>query len=57
MQFVRLANDHTFGTAVGKPTPKAAVADNDLALGRIVDAVSHSKYWKDTAIFVTEDDA
>lgn len=57
MQFIRLANDHTFGTSVGKPTPKAAVADNDLALGRIVDAVSHSKYWKDTAIFVTEDDA
>jgi phospholipase C len=57
MQFVRLGNDHTFGTSVGKPTPKAAVADNDLALGRIVDAVSHSKYWKDTAIFVTEDDA
>lgn len=49
MQFIRLANDHTFGTSVGKPTPKAAVADNDLALGRIVDAVSHSKYWKDTA--------
>ena len=57
MQFIRLANDHTFGTSVGKPTPKAAVADNDLALGRIVDAVSHSKYWKDTAIFITEDDA
>ncbi|TDW54504.1 bifunctional YncE family protein/alkaline phosphatase family protein [Kribbella pratensis] len=57
MQFIRLANDHTFGTSVGKPTPKAAVADNDLALGRIVDAVSHSKEWKDTAIFVTEDDA
>ena len=57
MQFVRLAGDHTFGTSVGKPTPKAAVADNDLALGRIVGAVSHSRYWKDTAIFVTEDDA
>jgi YVTN family beta-propeller protein len=57
MQFVRLGNDHTFGTSVGKPTPRAAVADNDLALGRIVDAVSHSKHWKDTAIFVTEDDA
>ncbi|MGW7684346.1 glutaminyl-peptide cyclotransferase [Kribbella sp. NPDC054772] len=57
MQFVRLGNDHTFGTSVGKPTPKAAVADNDLALGRIVDAVSHSEHWKDTAIFVTEDDA
>ncbi|GGJ63795.1 bifunctional YncE family protein/alkaline phosphatase family protein [Streptomyces brasiliensis] len=57
MEFIRLANDHTSGTTPGQPTPRAAVADNDLALGRIVDAVSHSKYWKDTAIFVTEDDA
>src|SRR5262249_52856205 len=39
------------------PTPRAAVADNDLALGRIVDAISHSRYWKDSAIFVTEDDS
>lgn len=39
------------------PTPRAYVADNDLALGRLVEAVSHSKYWNDTAIFVTEDDA
>jgi hypothetical protein len=42
---------------VGKPTPRASVADNDLALGRVVDAVSHSPYWDDTAIFVVEDDA
>jgi hypothetical protein len=52
-----LPNDHTSGTAPGKATPAAAVADNDLALGRVVDAVSHSPYWEDTAIFVLEDDA
>ncbi|MBV9671020.1 MAG: phosphoesterase, partial [Acidobacteriales bacterium] len=54
---VRLPNDHTSGAKAGKPTPKAAVADNDLALGRVVEAISHSKYWNDTAIFVLEDDA
>jgi YVTN family beta-propeller protein len=52
-----LPANHTRGTAPGAFTPKAMVADNDLALGRIVDAVSHSKYWKETAIFVVEDDA
>ncbi len=57
VQFVRLPNDHTAGTRPKMPTPRAYVADNDLALGRLVDAVSHSPYWKDTAIFVTEDDA
>ena len=57
VQFLRLPNDHTSGTKVGQPTPKAMVADNDFALGRIVDAVSSSKYWKDTVILVTEDDA
>ena len=57
VEFVRLPNDHTAGTSAGAPTPKAYVADNDLALGRLVDAVSHSKYWQDTAIFATEDDA
>ncbi|MFE7213966.1 beta-propeller fold lactonase family protein [Streptomyces sp. NPDC057611] len=57
VQFVRFANDHTSGTRVGAPTPKAMVADNDYALGRLVDAVSHSKFWKDTVILVTEDDA
>jgi YVTN family beta-propeller protein len=51
-----LPNDHTSGTKPGMPTPKAAVADNDLALGRIVEAISHSKFWKETCIFVTEDD-
>lgn len=52
-----LPDDHTGGTRPGKPTPQASVADNDLALGRVVDAVSHSAYWDDTAIFVLEDDA
>ncbi len=52
-----LPNDHTWGTAPGKLTPFASMADNDLALGQIVDAVSHSRFWKDTAIFVLEDDA
>jgi DNA-binding beta-propeller fold protein YncE len=52
-----LPDDHTGGTRPGKPTPNASVADNDLALGRVVDAVSHSAYWDDTAIFVIEDDA
>jgi hypothetical protein len=52
-----LPDDHTGGTRQGKPTPQASVADNDLALGRVVDAVSHSPYWDDTAIFVVEDDA
>jgi hypothetical protein len=52
-----LPDDHTSGTRPGLPRPAAAVADNDLALGRVVDAVSHSVYWDDTAIFVLEDDA
>ena len=52
-----LPQDHTNGTAPGYPTPRACVADNDLALGRLVEAVSRSRYWKESAIFVTEDDA
>jgi YVTN family beta-propeller protein len=51
-----LPNDHTSGTRPGMPTPKAAVADNDLALGQIIEALSESKFWKETCIFVTEDD-
>jgi YVTN family beta-propeller protein len=51
-----LPNDHTSGTRPGRPTPRAAVADNDLALGQIVEAISHSKFWNETCIFVTEDD-
>ncbi|HEX8524549.1 MAG TPA: bifunctional YncE family protein/alkaline phosphatase family protein [Tepidisphaeraceae bacterium] len=51
-----LPGDHTLGTSPDAPTPAAMVADNDLALGRIVEAVSKSPFWKETAIFVTEDD-
>jgi hypothetical protein len=58
-QFVilRLPNDHTAGAEAGMPKPEASVADNDLAVGRVVEAVSHSPYWDDTAIFILEDDA
>ena len=57
LQIVRLPNDHTSGTVAGKPTPTANVADNDLAFGRLVEAVTRSKFWPETAIFVVEDDA
>jgi len=52
-----LPNDHTHGTTAGKPRPAASVADNDLAVGRVAEAVSHSPYWDNTAIFILEDDA
>ncbi len=54
---MRLPNDHTYGTRPGKPTPRAMVAENDLALGTLVEALTHSRYWKEMAIFVVEDDA
>jgi hypothetical protein len=57
LQIVWLPNDHTAGTRPGLPTPKAMVADNDFALGRIVKTVSHSPLWQETTIFVIEDDA
>jgi YVTN family beta-propeller protein len=57
VEFVRLPNDHTAATKPGYPTPQSYALDNDMALGTLVDSVSHSKYWPDTAIFVTEDDA
>jgi YVTN family beta-propeller protein len=57
LEIIRLPNDHTHGASPGKPTPRAYMADNDLALGRIVEAVSHSPFWRDTAIVVVEDDA
>jgi hypothetical protein len=57
LMIMHLPNDHTGGTRAGRATPSASVADNDLAVGRIVEAVSHSAYWEDTAIFVLEDDA
>src|SRR4029078_1790530 len=56
-QRMRQPNAHRPGTAVGKPTVTAMVADNDLALGKVVEAVSQSKFWKETAICVIEDDA
>jgi Phosphoesterase family/Lactonase, 7-bladed beta-propeller len=57
LTILRLPNDHTSGTKIGSPTPTADVADNDLALGMVVEALSKSKFWKETAIFVLEDDA
>jgi len=51
-----LPNDHTSGTKEGAPTPAAYVADNDLAFGRIVEAIGRSRFWKDTVIFGIEDD-
>jgi YVTN family beta-propeller protein len=52
-----LPNDHTEGTSAGWCTPKACVADNDLGLGKIVEGLSHSSFWKSMAILVVEDDA
>ena len=54
---IRLPDDHTLGTRPGGPSPKSSVADNDLAVGRIAEAVSHSPFWDDTVICVLEDDA
>jgi DNA-binding beta-propeller fold protein YncE len=54
---LRLPNDHTNGTRPGGPTPNSSVADNDLAVGRAVDAISHSPFWDDTAFCILEDDA
>jgi DNA-binding beta-propeller fold protein YncE len=54
---LRLPNDHTAGTRTGMPRPRASVTDNDLAVGRVVEAISHSAYWDDTALFILEDDA
>jgi hypothetical protein len=53
----RLSNDHTAGVNRNMPTPQFMVADNDLAVGRVVEEVSKSPYWKDTASFLVEDDA
>jgi DNA-binding beta-propeller fold protein YncE len=57
LSIIRLGNDHTAGTRPGYPTPRAMVAENDLALGRLVEAVTKSRFWKDSAVFVIEDDA
>ncbi len=57
LMVMRLGNNHTSGTTPGKIAPLSAVADNDYALGMIVEGVSHSRFWPTTAIFVLEDDA
>jgi hypothetical protein len=57
LMILHLPNDHTSGTTPGRIAPLSAFADNDAALGMIVDAVSHTKFWPKTAIFVLEDDA
>lgn len=57
LNILRLGNDHTAGTRPGSRTPRAMIAENDHAFGRLVEAVSKSRYWKETAIFVLEDDA
>jgi DNA-binding beta-propeller fold protein YncE len=54
---LRFPNDHTAGTRPGGPTPKSSVADNDLAVGRAVEAIAHSPFWDSTAFFILEDDA
>ncbi len=57
LNIIRLGNDHTTGTRPGAFTPRAMVAENDVALGRLVEAISNSRFWKESAIFVLEDDA
>ena len=57
LMILALPSDHTAGTRPGYPTPNAMVADNDLALGKIVQAISESRFWDSTVIFVTEDDS
>jgi len=57
LTLVQLPSDHTFGTSPGLSSPKAMVADNDLAVGQIVEALSKSKFWPKMAIFIVEDDA
>lgn len=52
-----LPNDHTAGTSPDFPIPKAMVADNDLAVGRIIDVITHSRFWDSTVVFITEDDS
>ena len=57
LEIVRFPRDHTSGTRAGAVTPQGMVADNDLAVGKLVEAISHSPDWSSTAIFVIEDDA
>ncbi len=57
LEIMSLPGDHTAGARAGRPTPKAYFADNDLALGRIVEALSRSRFWRSTVVFVLEDDS
>ncbi len=57
LMVLSLPNDHTAGTSPGFPTPRAMVADNDLALARIIETITHSRFWDSTVVFVTEDDS
>src|SRR5258708_8505416 len=57
LEVMQLAGDHTAGGRAGYRTPRAFMADNDLALGRVVEALSRSPFWKDTLVFVLEDDS
>jgi YVTN family beta-propeller protein len=57
LNLIWLPDDHTAGVGTGDPNPTSEVADNDLALGRIISTIAHSQYWKDSAVFVVEDDA
>jgi YVTN family beta-propeller protein len=57
LSIIRLGNDHTQGTRAGSPTPRAMVAENDLAVGRLVETITKSRIWNDSAIFILEDDA
>jgi hypothetical protein len=57
LMVLSLPVDHTAGTSENFPTPRAMVADNDLALGRIIETITHSRFWDSTVVFVTEDDS
>src|SRR4030095_7910187 len=57
LSIIRIGGDHTSGTSPGARTPRAMVAENDVALGRLVETITHSRIWKESAIFVLEDDA
>ena len=56
LELIWMPDDHTAGVGTGDPNPNAEVADNDLAVGRVIDTISHSKSWKNSAVFVVEDD-
>ncbi len=57
LSIIRLGRDHTMGARAGRVSPTSMVADNDLAVGRVIDAISHSRFWSQSAVFILEDDA